>query len=111
MLLFVSAGIGIQKTRNGDGRTWLPMSAAAIAAAGWIIVEARSKTAAATPVLGVAMLLVVWLWRDSLRQHATRIYWLSVATFLLAIAAVVGHGTYHHGLFQGHFSNSLDFRW
>ncbi|HSV14354.1 MAG TPA: O-antigen ligase family protein, partial [Tepidisphaeraceae bacterium] len=111
MLLFVSAGIGVQKTRDGDGAAWLALSAVAIAAAGWVIVEARSKTAGATPVLGVSMLLAIALWHDRLRRHATPFYWLGVAAFFLAAAAIVGHGLYHHGLFPGHFSNSLDFRW
>jgi O-antigen ligase len=42
----------------------------------------------------------------------------AVATFAVAVAGltvvavgVVGWGVAHHGLFPGHFSNSLDFRW
>jgi O-antigen ligase len=111
ILLAVSLGIGIQKLNDGDGAGWLALLVVAVAGAGWIIVEARSKTAGATPVLGAAMFLAVALLRSRFKRWPVRLYWLGVAAVVLGLAAVVGHGLYHHGLFPGHFRNSLQFRW
>jgi cytochrome c-type biogenesis protein CcmH/NrfG len=111
LLFFVSAGLGIQKLKDGDSRRWLTLPLIAAGSAIWIIIEAKSKTAAATPLLGILMLAAVTKLRPKIQKHPTHFYWLGVAAVVGAILAVVGHGLYHGGLFPGHFSNSLDFRW
>jgi O-antigen ligase len=111
MLLFVSAGIGLQKVRDDDGAAWLAIPAVAAAASIWIIAGAHSKTSGATPVIGAAMLAIVVLWHAQLRQHARLFFWSVVLVVVLGLAALVAIGLHQHGLFRGHFSNSLDFRW
>ncbi len=111
MLLMISVGIGIQKTLENRQWEWLWICLVAAVAAGWIIVEARSKAAGATPVLGALLLAGVAVFRPRMRRRPTFFYWIGVAAVVLCIIAVVGHGLYHGGLFPGHFSNSLDFRW
>lgn len=111
LLLAVSMGIGIQKFNDGDRADGIALALAALAGASWVIVEARSKTAGATPVLGAMMFLAVVLLRPWFKRWSVRLYGLGVVAVVLGLAAVVGHGLYHHGLFPGHFSNSLQFRW
>ena len=48
-LIVISCGIGIQKLKDGESRAWLLVPLVAVVAGAWIIVGARSKTAAATP--------------------------------------------------------------
>jgi O-antigen ligase/cytochrome c-type biogenesis protein CcmH/NrfG len=111
LLFFVSAGIGIQKIKDGEPAGWLLLPAVAATSLAWILIEARSKTSIATPVLGIAMFSGIFMLRDKLRERTVLHYWISVTAVFLVLLAVVGHGLYHHGLFPGHFSNSLQFRW
>jgi hypothetical protein len=111
LLLFVSLGLGVQKVVDGDGPGWLALPAVAVGAAVWILLEARSKTSAATPLLGAALLMALHLGRDRIRLHPRRYFWIGTGAVTLVIAAVIGHGIRHGGLFPGHFSSSLDFRW
>jgi tetratricopeptide (TPR) repeat protein len=111
LLFFVSAGLGIQKLTDGGNRGWLTLPLVAIASVIWIIIEAQSKTAGATPLLGLLLCYAIVALRPRLQKTPAHFYWLGVAAVTGALIAVVGHGLYHGGLFPGHFSNSLDFRW
>jgi hypothetical protein len=111
LLLFASAGLGLQRAVDDRDPRWLALAAVTVAAGGWVLLVARSKTAVATPVVGVGVLLLCWRFGPALRRRPTAAYAAAVATVVLALLAVVGHGLAHHGLFPGHFSNSLDFRW
>ncbi len=111
MLFAVAAGIGIQRIKDKEGAAAILLAVIAAAGAAWIIYLARSKTAGATPVLGVGMLVAVAMLRPRLKRHSVAFYWLGVAACFGGMIAVAGHGLYHGGLFPGHFSNSLDFRW
>lgn len=51
------------------------------------------------------------LFRNTLKKHYRTTFFTATAATLCGLLAVAGHGMYHHGLFPGHFSNSLDFRW
>ena len=110
-LMAVVAMAGVQRVRDGDGPGWWGLTAAAIVSTIWILLEARSKTSIGTPVLGVLLLGAFVLNREKIRRHATRAYVAGVIAVVMAVIAVIGHGLYHHGLFKGHFSDSLDFRW
>ena len=73
----------------------------------WIMIYTRSRTAFATPVIAIALLLTVWKFRIPMARHAKKFYVLGVAIFVLAIAAVIGHGLAHGSLIH----SSLTFRW
>ena len=111
LLFVVSAGLGIQKLMDGQSKAWLTIPLISAASAIWIIIEAQSKTAAATPVLAILMFLAVFKLHRKLKERPKHFYWVAVAIVVAGMIAVVGHGLYHGGLFPGHFSNSLDFRW
>jgi hypothetical protein len=112
LLFFSCAGIGLQKLYDGEPRKWLALPAAATLALVWILLCARSKTSAATPFLGAGIIGLFYLFhRRVTPQNFTRYFWLTSGGVAVLILAVAGHGWYHRGLFPGHFSNSLDFRW
>lgn len=111
MLFFVAAGIGLQKIKDRDVPAGAIIITAGAACVGWITVQSRSKTAGATPMLGIALLILFALLHAHVRRRSAFFYWIGTTSVALALAAVVAHGIYRGGLFPGHFSNSLDFRW
>jgi O-antigen ligase len=111
LLFAASVGIGIQKLVDKDPPRWAILILVALLSLGWILLSAKSKTAAATPVLGVMAVGLFFVYRQRLRSKHRLAYFSSVGLVALAIVAVIGHGLYHHGLFQGYLRNSLDFRW
>jgi O-antigen ligase len=111
LLLFAAAGLGVQRSLDDRDPRWLALTGVAVAAGGWILLVARSKTSIVTPVVGVSVLVAWWWFGDHVRRRATVAYWSTLAALGSIGVAVIGHGLYHHGLFPGHFSNSLDFRW
>jgi O-antigen ligase len=111
LLFFGCCGLGVQKIVDGEPREWLLLSAIAAGSLVWILLMARSKTSAATPFIGLAILAVFAVARGRIRTHFRLAYLAGVGLVVFAMIAVIGHGLYHHGLFPGHFSNSLDFRW
>ena len=111
VLLTISFGIGWQRLRDRDGAAWWLLLLAAVGASLCVIIQAKSKTAVATPVLGL-ILFVVAAFTEHLRQRKpARTFWIAVTVLATGAIAVIGHGLYRHGLFPGHLSNSLDFRW
>jgi hypothetical protein len=111
LLFFACAGIGIQKFLDGEPAQWLWQSAVSAVALIWILWNAKSKTSAATPFLGLAMVIPAFVLRQRLQGHLRQVFWTAAGLIAFATIALIGHGLYHRGLFAGHFSNSLDFRW
>ena len=111
LLAFAAVAVGLQRAVTDRDPGWLALTGLAVAAAAWVLYVARSKTAIATPFLGVAALLAWWRFGDQLRRHPGRAYAVAVAAVAAAVAAVVTLGLVQHGLMRGHFAESLDFRW
>ena len=111
LLAFAAAAIGVQRALDDRNGGWLTLTGLAVVAGVWVLVVARSKTSAATPVIGVGVLLLWWVLRDRLRRRPTAAYAAGVAVVAVGVLAVVAQGVRQHGLFPGHFANSLDFRW
>jgi O-antigen ligase/tetratricopeptide (TPR) repeat protein len=112
LLLFAACvGIGIQRLADGDGNYFLVLPVIAAGALTYVLIAAKSKTSFFTPFLGVIAVGCFYEFRQQLRRYHRRAFLASVAAVAFAIIALVGHGLYHHGLFPGHLSNSLDFRW
>ncbi len=111
LLFFAAAGIGIQKLTDREPIEWIMLSVVAVLSLIWILIVARSKTSAATPFIGVGILASLGMYRRQLAMHHRGVFLTCAGAIVFLILAVAGHGVYHHGLFPGHFSNSLDFRW
>ena len=122
LLLVVSAGLLIQRLsdlrREPPANGPLPISrppvdpTATAVAIGmilglWIMAYTRSRTAFATPVIAIALFLIVWKYHERMALHAKKFYLLGVTIFVLLIAAVIGHGLAHGSLIH----SSLTFRW
>jgi len=108
MLVLVSGGIVLQRIKDGDHPGWcLPILLAIAAGLLMLYLWVQSKTAFATPILGAILLAAIWRQRDWIARHARRLYWGGVGLFVLAVAAVVGHGLKHGTLLHV----SLTFRW
>ena len=101
----------MQRAVDDRDPRWLALTAVAAAAAGWVLLVARSKTSIVTPIIGVAGLAVWWAFGDALRRHARTALAAGVAAVVVVGLGVVGLGLARGELFAGHFSNSLDFRW
>ncbi len=111
LLFFACVGIGIQKLVDRDLTEWVALPILAAALLVWILVAAASKTAAATPVVGVAMVLGHAVFKKSLRRFSGLAYAAGVGLVTIGLLGVVAIGVVRGGLLAGHFSNSLDFRW
>jgi O-antigen ligase len=111
LLFFTCAAIGIQKVMDRESPKWLAQTVLAALALIWVLYNAKSKTSAATPFLGVAIVACGVVFRDQLRHRRKLFFAAGVGLVAFTAIALVGHGIYRHGLFPGHFSNSLDFRW
>jgi O-antigen ligase len=111
MLFAACVGIGIFRFRAGDNPMWLVVSFAAAAALAWMLYLARSKTSAATPLIGVAVVAVWAVFGHRLKRVPGQTYLTVLGAVLLTAGIVVGIGLITGHLFAGHFSNSLDFRW
>jgi hypothetical protein len=108
LLLIVTMGLGVQRVMDDPkDATGMGMLIVGAPAAAWMIFEAKSKTAAVTPVLAGVMLGAAWRWRGWLARVARKVFWWGVGVVVLAMMAVVGHGLVHGGL----ISQSLTFRW
>jgi O-antigen ligase len=116
VLLFAACvGVGFQKWRDGEPWGWLLLPLVAAISLVWILVSAASKASGATPILGLLVLALFFTWRYkrppiSRRDHSIA-FSISLAIVVFAMIAIVARGLHKHGLFTGHFSNSLDFRW
>lgn len=111
LLFFACLGIGLQKIKDKEPTQWLLLPIVAAISLVWILVNAKSKTSAATPFVGVWILGMLAVFPQQLRRHCRSIFFSAIALITFTMIAIIGHGLYRHGLFPGHFSNSLDFRW
>jgi O-antigen ligase len=107
MLSLVLVGDLIQRKRDGRAPIGWVGHVLLLAAAGWVIMGARSRTAAATPVLGIILIVVGWNMRSWLAAHRGKALAGGVALLTLFWGAVIGHGLWHGTLFH----RSLTFRW
>jgi O-antigen ligase len=73
----------------------------------WMLLKTQSKTAVATPVIGLLLIVAAWKWGRWLATHRRLVFWGAVGAALLVCVAVVGHGLHHGTLLQ----RSLTFRW
>jgi O-antigen ligase/tetratricopeptide (TPR) repeat protein len=111
MLTVVSLGLGVQRITNRDEPAWLVPIGIATVLAILMIYWTHSKAAMATFGLAVLAFVAIAVARPWLANHSRKAYWAGLIICVLGIAAVAGHGIYRGGLFPGHFSNSLHFRW
>jgi tetratricopeptide (TPR) repeat protein len=111
MLAVVSLGLGVQRIVNRDEPVWLVPIAIATLLAIVMIYWTHSKAAMATFGLALLAFATIAVARPWLAAHSRKAYWAGLIVCALGIVAVAGHGIYHGGLFPGHFSNSLHFRW
>ncbi len=111
LLFFAAIGIGIQKLADRESQKWGLLIGIATIALIWILLCARSKTSAATPFVGIGLLALLLPFRRQIESRHRLVFTAGVGIVAFAMLAVIGHGIYHHGLFPGRFSNSLDFRW
>ena len=107
LLLLLIIGDLAQRIADRRPFVWWLLSLALIGLAIWVIIGAQSKTAAATPILGVCLLGVCWKWRSWIAAHHRLAFAGGLSGVLLVGAAVVAHGLRHGTLFQ----RSLTFRW
>ena len=105
LLMGVSAGLAIQRLREGESE-----SAAAIAAAFlpglWILYLTQCKAAFVTSLIVALILLAVWKFPGAFAS-ARQAYGTGVRIVLAGMVAVVGYGMWFHGLPTA----SLNFRW
>ena len=117
VLLFAACvGIGIQKYVDGESWRWLLLPAISAISLVWILVNAASKAAGVTPILGIGVLALFLVWKAAKRsgfnnRDHTAAFASTIAVVVFAMISLVAFGHHYHGLFAGHFSNSLDFRW
>jgi len=108
LLMTISAGIVLQRIASADSPTAVvPILIGLTFGLVMLYLFVQSKTAFVTPLIAAMLLWLIWARRDSLVRHARRAYWGGVVLFLVAAAAVVGHGLRHGTLLH----ISLTFRW
>lgn len=108
LLMLISAGIALQRRRDGAAWGWAAPVLGVIALGLFMLYRyVQSKTAFATPLIGAGLLALIGRTWDRLPARARRLYWTGVGLFLLMAAAVVGHGLKHGTMLQ----LSLTYRW
>lgn len=118
LLIVVGGGVVIQRVaerENSGGQTARGTSldpgvvavGIAIGMGLWIMAYTRSRTAFATPVIAIVLLLGVWRFRGAMGRRSKAFYVAGVLSFALVAAAVIGHGIAHGSLVH----SSLTFRW
>lgn len=108
LLGLVSVGIAVQRLADGDSNGWIaPIAIVLVLSLLMLYRYVQSKTAYATPLLGAALIAILWRKRNWIGAHSRRLYWSAVVAFIVGIVAVVGHGLKHGTLFQ----LSLTYRW
>ncbi|HSZ57336.1 MAG TPA: O-antigen ligase family protein [Tepidisphaeraceae bacterium] len=104
----VSLGIALQRLADRDHPGWVvPIAIVLVLSLLMLYRYVQSKTAYATPLLGAALIAVLWRRRDWISARSRRLYWITIVAFVIGIVAVMGHGLKHGSLFQ----LSLTYRW
>lgn len=108
LLMIVAAGVVLQRSADGDSVAFI-LPVLLVIALGLLMLYrfVQSKTAFVTPVAAALLLWLIRARRDWLARHTRRAYWGAVGLFVVATAAVVGHGLKHGTLVHV----SLTFRW
>lgn len=107
MCLLITIGATIQWFRNRGAKGWAVAGLLIVAASFWLIELTSCRTAFATPVLGVVLIVLTALLRGFTARHRKLAFCAGVLVVGLGIAAVVGHGLAHGNLVE----RSLTFRW
>ena len=108
LLMVLAAGVILQRSADGDSVTsWIAIVPALVLGLVMLYGFVQSKTAFATPVMAAGLLVLLWRQRRWISRYARRIYWWTIGSFVLLVAAVVGHGLKHGTLIHV----SLTFRW
>jgi O-antigen ligase/tetratricopeptide (TPR) repeat protein len=107
LLGIVSAGVVVQRFRDGDEWGWPTAVLLAMPFAVWVLWYTQSKTALATPILAALLLLALAWLRPWIAPRRSLVFAACVTALVLVVLAVVGHGLWHHSL----PSASLNFRW
>jgi O-antigen ligase len=107
LLMTIGLGVAIQRIKDHDDPGWAVALGISVPLAIWLLIYTRSKAALVMPVLVIALLAILWRWRGPIARQSKRWFWIGFAIVALAIAAVVGHGLFHHSL----PTDSLNFRW
>ncbi len=107
LLMTIGIGVAIQRIKDRDDPGWAVALAISAPLAIWLLIYTHSKAALVMPVLVIALLAILWKWHSPIARQSKRGFWIGFSILILAIAAVIGHGLYHHGL----PTDSLNFRW
>jgi O-antigen ligase len=107
LLLTIGLGVAIQRIKDRDDPAWSVALGLSAPLAIWLLIYAKSKAALVMPVLVIMLFAILWKWRGPMARQSRKWFWVGVGIIVLGIAAVVGHGIYHHGL----PTDSLNFRW
>lgn len=107
MVGVIVAGLLWQRYRDGAQAAWYLPGALLLVGVGWIVWRTQSNTAAITPVLGMALLVMGWRLRGWMAGRRKMVFAAGVGVFVLGWAAVIGHGLYHGSL----VTRTLTFRW
>jgi len=107
LLMTIGLGVAIQRIKDHDDPGWAVALGISVPLAIWLLIYTRSKAALVMPVLVIVLLAILWRWRGPIARQSKRWFWIGCSILALAIAAVIGHGLFHHGL----PTDSLNFRW
>ncbi|HEX4054650.1 MAG TPA: O-antigen ligase family protein [Tepidisphaeraceae bacterium] len=107
LLMTIGLGVVIQRVKDRDDPGWAVALAIFFPLAIWLLVDTQSKAALVMPVLVIGLFAILWRWRGPIARQSKRWFWIGCGIVALCIAAVIGHGLFHHGLPTA----SLNFRW
>ncbi len=107
LLGVIVGGVAVQRIMNGDesgltGALILPLPAAM-----WVVWLTQCKAAFFTPIIAAGILGAVAFSGSALNRKRKEAFAACGLALILAAAAVIGHGLYHHSL----PGSSLNFRW
>ncbi len=103
----ITAGLTIQRRRDGIDSTGAVLPVLIILFGFWLIFYTDSRTAFATPVIAAMMLVAAWKLGPWLHANSKKAYLVGAILVLVGAAAVIGHGLVHNALVHV----SLTFRW
>lgn len=105
--MLLTAGLALQRLRDGDGPAWAVLLGLPIVGGAAIIVMTHSRTALAALVLAMVLLVAIWRIGSWMSRHARGLFVIAAASVLAGAAVIVWRGTTTGTLFH----DSLTFRW